>query len=116
MVELKQTIAQARREGFYKDAVTITRDWLQFAEWEDLPPHETEFHDTLADLYFLEGDLVNATRYARMAFDGWVRMGSVDDEGVERARGVLKGVGEWARRESETRGGFGGVRGKGKGV
>ncbi|KAK4184246.1 hypothetical protein QBC35DRAFT_441840 [Podospora australis] len=90
--DLKETIEDARKNGFYQDAINMSRDWLQFAEWDSVPPLEAEFHDSLADLYFRNEDQRNATRYARMAYDGWVRFGSVDDEKLEAAREFLDRV------------------------
>jgi hypothetical protein len=86
---LRATIASARSEGFYHDAIVMAEEWLMFAEWDRQPPLMAEYHDTLADLYFLKGDMVNATRHARMALDEWVRLGSVDDDGLEKARVFL---------------------------
>lgn len=79
----------ARRDGFYQDAITMTEEWLMFSEWDRSPPFMPEYYGTLADLYSLKGDVANATRYARMALDGWARLGSVDDEGLETARMFL---------------------------
>ncbi|KAK4233105.1 hypothetical protein C8A03DRAFT_19746 [Achaetomium macrosporum] len=87
---LRETIANARSEGFYHDAIVMTEEWLMFAEWDMQPPLMAEYHDTLANLYFLKGDMVNATRHARMAVDEWVRLGSVDDEPLEKARLLLR--------------------------
>ncbi len=101
MTDLPKTLNDARRDGFYNDAITIANDWLQFSEWENLPLLMPEHHDTLAELYFLNGDLVNATRYARRALDGWVRFGSVDEEKLENAKEALHGlsrVAEYKRR------------------
>ncbi|KAK3307641.1 uncharacterized protein B0T15DRAFT_395256 [Chaetomium strumarium] len=86
---LRETIANARSEGFYHDAIVMTEEWLMFGEWDMQPPLMAAYYDTLADLYFLKGDMVNATRHARMAVDEWVRLGSVDDEGLEKARVFL---------------------------
>ncbi|AEO70984.1 uncharacterized protein THITE_2055665 [Thermothielavioides terrestris NRRL 8126] len=83
---LKGTIASAKAEGFYRDAIAMTKEWLMFAEWDRQPPFMPEYYSELAELYFLMGDTVNATRYARMSLDGWARFGSVDDEQVEKAR------------------------------
>jgi hypothetical protein len=83
---LRETIADARSQGYYQDAITMTEELLQFSEWDRSPVFMPEYHDALADLYFLNGDMVNATKYARMAVDGWARFGSVDDEGLEKAR------------------------------
>ncbi|KAL2138018.1 hypothetical protein VTI28DRAFT_7659 [Corynascus sepedonium] len=83
---LKETILNARSEGYYQHAITMTEEWLMISEWDMTPPFMPEYHDTLADLYFLKGDMANATRYARMAVDGWAKLGSVDDEQLERAR------------------------------
>jgi hypothetical protein len=83
---LKETIMNAKAEGFYQDAIVMTEEWLMFSEWDRQPPLMPEYHDLLADLYHLKGDLVNATRYARMAVDGWVNLGSVDDKELEQAR------------------------------
>ncbi|AEO60489.1 hypothetical protein MYCTH_104665 [Thermothelomyces thermophilus ATCC 42464] len=89
---LKETILNARSEGFYQNAITMTEEWLMVSEWDMTPPLMAEYHDTLADLYFLKGDMVNATRYARMAVDGWARLGSVDDEQLERSRLFLRRI------------------------
>jgi len=86
---LRETIVDAKGNGFYQDAITMTEEWLMFSEWDRSPPFMPEYHDTLADLYSLKGDMVNATRYARMALDGWAKLGSVDDEGLEKARTFL---------------------------
>ena len=64
----------------------MSEEWLQFAEWDMIPPLAPEFQDSLVDLYLQNGDMVNATRYARMAYDGWAKFGSVDDEKLEDAR------------------------------
>lgn len=56
-----------------------------FAEWDRQPPLMPEYHSILADLYHLQRDMVNATRYARMAVDGWAKLGSVDDEQLVQA-------------------------------
>lgn len=90
MNDLRSTMLDARSNGYYKDAIAIAGDWKDFSEWEDLPLLMPEYHDVLADLYLLKGDLANATRYARMAADEWVRFGSVDDTRVEAASGMLK--------------------------
>jgi hypothetical protein len=87
---LKETIPDARTQGFYKDAITMTEEWLLVAGWDLTPPFMPEYHDTLADLYFRNGDMSNATRHARMAMDGWAKFGSVDDEDLERARVFLR--------------------------
>ncbi|KAK3324824.1 hypothetical protein B0T19DRAFT_239487 [Cercophora scortea] len=90
MTELRDSILDARKNGYFQDAINIAGDWLQFSEWERVPPLLPEYHETLAELYFLNGDLVNATRYGRMSLDGWVKFGSVDDDSLERARGFLR--------------------------
>ncbi|KAK4119402.1 hypothetical protein N657DRAFT_659037 [Parathielavia appendiculata] len=87
---LKETIEDAKSNGFYQDAITMTEEWLLISEWDRAPVFMPEYHDALADLYFLNGDMVNATRHARMAVDGWARLGSVDDEGLENARLFLR--------------------------
>lgn len=87
---LKETILNAKSQGYYHDAIVMTEEVLQFSEWERIPPFMPEYHDTLADLYFLKGDMANATRYARMAVDGWARSGSVDDEELEKSRVFLR--------------------------
>lgn len=92
MDSLQETLADARSNGYYKDAIAIAGDYLDFCGWEELPPLMPEHHATLADLYVLANDAINATRYARMAMDGWVRLGSVDDEPLEKARTVLEGL------------------------
>ncbi|KAL2258178.1 hypothetical protein VTK26DRAFT_8625 [Humicola hyalothermophila] len=86
MKSLKASVLSAREEGFYQDAINMVEDWLMFAELDRVPPLLAEYHGTLADLYFLNGDMANATRYARMAVDGWAKLGSVDDDNLERAR------------------------------
>jgi hypothetical protein len=90
MKSLKNTILSAKNEGFFHDAIVMAGEWLQFAEWEMVPPLEPEYHDMLAELHRLNGDRVNATKYARMAVDGWARLGSVDDEPLEKARVFLE--------------------------
>lgn len=92
MNEMKQTLQDARRDGYYKEAITIAGDLLQFTEWEGMPLLTPEYHDTLADLYLLKGDMANATRYARMALNGWVQFGSVDDDQLENSRRLLQGL------------------------
>ncbi|KAK4149185.1 SET domain-protein 5 [Chaetomidium leptoderma] len=86
---VKETILDAKSQGFFPDAITMVHDWAKLSEWDKTPPFMPEYHDLLADLYLLNGDMVNATRYARMAVDGWVRLGSVDDEHLEKARVFL---------------------------
>jgi len=88
--DLRDTMSDARKNGYYKDAIAIARDWLDFSEWEDLPPLMPEYHGILADLYHLKGDLLNATTHARMALDGWVRFGSVDDSQLVHSSGFLR--------------------------
>lgn len=90
MDRLYGTIWDAKANEFYKNAIALAGDWLQFCEWEALPPPMPEYHDILADLYSLNGDMVNATRYARMAMAEWARFGSVDDDKLENARAVLQ--------------------------
>ncbi|KAK3390710.1 hypothetical protein B0H63DRAFT_410660 [Podospora didyma] len=92
MTELKESVLHARREGFFQDAINMAGEWLMFSEWESLPPLESEFHDTLSELYLLNGDMVNATRHGRMALDEWVKLGSVDDDQLERSRLFLRGL------------------------
>ncbi len=96
-MELKGTGAHAKSEKYFQDAINIAAEWTDFAEAEGIPDLEPEYHDTLAELYALKAaktglqeDGEKARRYARMAVDGWVRLGSVDDELLERARGWLK--------------------------
>ncbi|KAK4202764.1 hypothetical protein QBC40DRAFT_320583 [Triangularia verruculosa] len=89
---LKETIESARAEGFFKDAIVMSGEWHEFSEWDMVPPLAPEYHDSLADLHYSNGDLFNATRYARMAYDGWVRFGSVDDEKLEHSKSVLAQV------------------------
>lgn len=91
---LQETIASAREQGYYPDAITMTHEWLLVAGWDGTPPFLPEWHGTLADLHLRKGDMANATRYARMAMDGWAKLGSVDDEPLERARMFLKRVDE----------------------
>ncbi|KAK0701575.1 hypothetical protein B0T26DRAFT_733950 [Lasiosphaeria miniovina] len=86
MKELKESVLYARKEGFFQDAVNMAEEWLMFSEWERLPPLMPEYYDTLTELYLLNGDIFNATRYGRMALDGWAKFGSVDDEFLERSR------------------------------
>ncbi|KAK3687156.1 hypothetical protein B0T22DRAFT_422423 [Podospora appendiculata] len=95
-----ESILDARKNGYFQDAISIAGDWLQFSEWERVPPLLPEYHETLAELYFLNGDIVNATRYGRMALDGWVKFGSVDDDSLERARGFMRFL--TARAEKST--------------
>ncbi|KAK4158994.1 hypothetical protein QBC43DRAFT_348283 [Cladorrhinum sp. PSN259] len=83
---LKASIQEATGGGFYSDAIAMSGDWLQFADWDMVPPLWPDYEESLADLYFKNGDMVNATRYARMAYDGWAKFGSVDDEKLEDAR------------------------------
>ncbi|KAL1836193.1 hypothetical protein VTJ49DRAFT_5460 [Mycothermus thermophilus] len=87
---LKETIADAKSTGYYKDAIVMTEELLMFSEWDRVPPFMPDYHDTLAHLYYLNGNMANATRYARMAMDGWVKFGSVDDEDLEKARVFLE--------------------------
>lgn len=87
---LKETIVDAKEQGYYKDAIVMTEEWLMFSEWERIPPFMPDYHDTLAHLHYLNGNMVNATRYARMALDGWAKFGSVDDEDLEKARVFLR--------------------------
>ena len=96
-MELKGTGAHARSERFFQDAINIAEEWAMFAETEGVPDPEPEYHGTLAELYDLKAaktglpeDSALARRYARMALDGWVRFGSVDEEAVEKARLLLK--------------------------
>ncbi len=91
---LRETIANAKTEGFYRDAIVMTEEWVQFSELDQAPVFMPEYHDTLADLYYLNGDLVNAIRYARMAVDGWAKFGSVDDRDLEKSRVVLARLGK----------------------
>lgn len=90
MNDLRETMLDARSNGYYKDAIAIAGDWLNFSDWEGLPLLMAEYHDVLADLYLLKGDMANATRYARMAVDEWVRFGSVDEARVEAASALLE--------------------------
>lgn len=60
------------------------------SEWERVHPLAPEYHDVLAELYSRKGDMVNGTRYGRMAVDGWVKFGSVDDDQLEQARVFLR--------------------------
>src|SRR3954454_7289345 len=54
MEELRDTLLDARKNGFYNDALTIAKDWKYFCELENLAPLEMEYHDILADLYRLK--------------------------------------------------------------
>jgi hypothetical protein len=99
MDELRETMLDAKKNKFYKDAITIAGDWLFYCEAEGLSPVLPEYYDILADLYSLNGDMENATRYARMALDGWVRFGSVDDTQMENAREALMRL--WEQAESK---------------
>ncbi|KAK4222034.1 hypothetical protein QBC38DRAFT_539844 [Podospora fimiseda] len=83
---LKATIQDATSGEFYSDAIAMSEEWLQFADWDMVHPLWPEYHDSLADLYFRNGDMMNAMRYARMAYDGWVKFGSIDDEKLENAK------------------------------
>ncbi|KAL2266839.1 hypothetical protein VTJ83DRAFT_4116 [Remersonia thermophila] len=87
---LKETIADAKSSGYYKDAIVMTEELLLFSEWDKVPPFMPDYHDTLAHLNYLDGNMANATRYARMAMDGWVKLGSVDDVDLENARVFLE--------------------------
>lgn len=60
------------------------------SEWERVPPLAPEYYDIFAELYSRKGDMVNGTRYGRMALDGWVRFGSVDDDQLEHARAFIR--------------------------
>jgi hypothetical protein len=90
--EWKDTLQMAKRDGFYKDALTIAQDILQVSEQVDLPPLLPEYYGILADVYFLKDDLQNALRYARMTLTEWVRFGSVDHAELESARESLEKV------------------------
>lgn len=92
MKEWKDTLQAAKRDKFYKDAITIAQDILQVSEQADLPPLLPEYHDILADLYSLKGDLPEALRYARMALTEWVRFGSLDYSELEWAREALEEI------------------------
>ncbi|KAK3935952.1 hypothetical protein QBC46DRAFT_412553 [Diplogelasinospora grovesii] len=92
VVELYNTMTDAKSERYFQDAINIAEEWLQFAEWERIPPLYPEYHDILAGLYLGKGDIRNATRYARMALDGWARFGSDDDDELEKARLFLQNL------------------------
>ncbi|KAL2158713.1 hypothetical protein VTH06DRAFT_4195 [Thermothelomyces fergusii] len=87
---LRETVKNARSEGFQENAIAMAEEWLMVSEWDKTPPLMAEYHHTLADLYFLKGDMANATMYARMAMDEWLRLGSVDDEQLEQSRLFLR--------------------------
>ncbi|KAK4445458.1 hypothetical protein QBC34DRAFT_472363 [Podospora aff. communis PSN243] len=115
MDDLRETMMEARTNKFYKDAITIANDWMYYCEFEGLSPLQMELWDILADLNFLRGDLDNAIRYARMALDGWVKLGSVDDTQLENAREMVMKL--WKEAEERVEKGVvgGGVRdGKGE--
>ncbi|KAH8880253.1 hypothetical protein GQ53DRAFT_670224 [Thozetella sp. PMI_491] len=97
IVELKGTAAHAKSEGFFQDAINIVEEWTLFAEEEGVPDPEPELHGTLAELYTLKAgktglpeDWAKARRYARMAVNGWLQLGSVDGEALEAARVQLR--------------------------
>ncbi|KAK2067066.1 hypothetical protein P8C59_000832 [Phyllachora maydis] len=103
--ELETSVYHAMREGYFQDAVHMAREWAMFAEQEALPVPEHELNTLLAGLYEGYGDLANATRHARIALDGWLRLGSVDGEQRERARVMLERVvcqREGAKRRKEV--------------
>lgn len=72
------------------------------SEWERVPPLAPEYHDILAELYFRKGEMVNATRFGRMALDEWVKFGSVDDDQLEHTRSFLSQV--WPLAEKRRKG------------
>ncbi|KAK0641914.1 hypothetical protein B0T16DRAFT_420722 [Cercophora newfieldiana] len=90
----------ARKNKFYNDTLTIAKDWNYNCELENLAPLEMEYHDILADLYGLKGDLENAVRYARMSLDGWGRFGSVDYGQLENARRTFMRL--WSEQEAKN--------------
>ena len=92
MKEWKDTLQAAKRDKFYKDAITIAQDILQVSEQAKLPPLLPEYHGILAELYSLKGDLPEALRYARMSLNEWIRFGSVDFGDLEWARELLEKV------------------------
>jgi len=89
----------ARNNGFFQDAINIAEDWLMVSEWERVPPLAPELHDVLAELYSRKGDMVNGTRYGRMALDGWIKFGSVDDDQLELARVFLRDLQQVASKK-----------------
>jgi hypothetical protein len=114
MDDLRGTMVEARTNKFYKDAITIANDWMYYCEFEGLSPLQMELWDILADLHFLKGDLESAIRYARMALDGWVKFGSVDDSQLESAREMVMKL--WKEAEERVeKGVVGGGLGDGKG-
>ncbi len=97
IVDLKGTGEHAKSEKYFQDAINIAEERSMFAEEEGLSEPEPMLHDTLAELYTLKAaqtgllaDWEKAKRYARMAVDGWVRLGSVDGEALETARLFLR--------------------------
>lgn len=68
----------------------MAEELLMFSEWDRVPPFMPDYHDTLAHLHYLNGNMANATRYGRMALDGWAKFGSVDDDDLEKAREFLE--------------------------
>ncbi|KAK4209631.1 hypothetical protein QBC37DRAFT_323700 [Rhypophila decipiens] len=100
--ELRDSILNARNNGFFQDAINIAEDWHLVSEWERVPPLAPEYHDILAELYWRKGELVNATRFGRMALDEWVKFGSVDDDQLEHARVFLNQV--WPVAEKRRKG------------
>ncbi|KAK0627923.1 hypothetical protein B0T14DRAFT_552734 [Immersiella caudata] len=114
MEDLPQTMMEARTNKFYKDAITIANDWMYYCEFEGLSPLQMELWDILADLHNLKGDLESAIRYARMALDGWVKFGSVDDSQLENAKEALMRL--WKKGEERVeKGVVGGGLSDGKG-
>ena len=99
IVELKETGEHAKGERYFQDAINITREWMEFAETEGVPDLEPGFHGNLAELYALQAaktglseDGEKARRYARMAVDGWIRLGSVDEQALARASDFLRNL------------------------
>ncbi|KAM7187271.1 hypothetical protein V8F20_011026 [Naviculisporaceae sp. PSN 640] len=100
--ELRDSVLNARNNGYFQDAINIAEDWHVVSEWERVPPLAPEYHDILAELYFRKGEMVNATRFGRMALDEWVKFGSVDDDQLEQARLFLNEV--WPVAEKRRKG------------
>jgi hypothetical protein len=92
-------LVDASAHGYFENALAITHEWIEVAEEEGIPPPMPDYYDLVSRLSLDVGDVQNATRFARLALDGWTKINSVDDTDLETARAFMRVVNKVGRNE-----------------
>lgn len=89
IAEIRRKLAKDNIAGHYNEAISHAHELFGLAKQAGLLPLVPEFNDMLARLYQTVGDAHMARKYANLALQGWLNLGSVDVSHLENTRHFL---------------------------